>query len=746
MVQKRRRLALSCVACRRRKVKCDRTFPTCLRCQKANVTCDYVTYTSQQNTTFPTPSDESPQIEREATATSWTEDANEWHTRAKQHGNPRPPEDNAISAPPPPPPPRPPTRTLQELQERISSLETYMRAAGSRPSSSDGRHVTRRSLGDQGPTEKGVSQDQDRALLRGKSFKTQYFGPSHAANFLLQFEELSRIVKDILHRLPTLQKLKETFKRHGKEARPTIVLPDFETLVTLVPDRPSADARVQEYFETLETTYRILHAPTFFQKYKEFWASSHDASAAFLVQLLLVCACVNCVVPDGSTAFVGSSSVSRDAAIKWIEVCETWLDLQSQKHMTLDVFQVQVLLVVAKRLNCVKVKREWTVAGHLLRLAMSAGLHREPTYLTTNISVFDQEMRRRLWFTILEMEVQASLDRGMGASLGPFDWDCLAPLNIHDEDFDQDIEKMPPPRPVTTFTRTSFLCLAQQHLPLRLEILSKINSIRACLQSDDAIELDQRIRQILDALPRWTDTAGKAMASDLSELLLYEFLLLIHQPFAAQTEAPTQHFYSRMARRNAAMTTLKTYIDMRPSSALTFSNLRSDLFRASLALCHDIVVSVTPKEHTMQDRSIPVSFIEKAVDLMEDRIRHLGQGFHTYWLTCSALALVRSKMVQGKSAEEAAQETADRVAKLHDYMKNQQTILASDASGNGLEDAATNTANTLIGMSGQPASAQAVAELDPFGTIGEQFNVFSDTLFDFDMPDVWGLGDHAQFQ
>ncbi|EXJ92837.1 hypothetical protein A1O3_01391 [Capronia epimyces CBS 606.96] len=739
MGQKRRRLALSCVSCRQRKVRCDRTLPTCVRCQRGGIACDYVPYTSQQNsTTVPTPSEESPQLAREGSALSWTEYANEWHARSKQHEIARPNEDKP--SPTAAHPARPPTRTFQELQERIGSLETYVRATGSRPVSLDSRLDTKRAAGNGVATDKKAVPDHNRALLRGKAFKTQYYGPSQAASILLQFEELSRFVKDILQRIPHLQKAREIFKRQRREAQPALVLPDFQTLVSLIPDRSTADARVQEYFETLETTYRVLHAPTFFQRYKEFWTSSNDASPAFLVQLLLVCACVNCVVPDVSMAYVGPSSRDRDTATKWIDVCDLWLSMQSQKHMTLEVFQVQVLIVIAKRMNCIKLKREWTEAGHLLRRAMSIGLHREPTYLSTRISVFDQEMRRRLWFTILELEVQTCLDRGMTPSLGPFDWDCVAPLNIHDEDFDQTSEKMPPPRPITTFTRTSFLCLAQQHLPLRLEILSKINSIRACLESDSAIEIDQGLRQILDALPRWTDAAAKAMSRDLSELLLYEYLMLIHQPFAAQAEAHPRHFYPRVAYRSAAVTTLKTYVGMRPSSALSLTNLRSDSFRASLALCHDIVAEATTSDNILGDKNLSASLIEQVVGILETRIRHLGQGFYPFWLSCSALALVRSKMSPGKPAEEHAQDIANHVAKLHGEMMDNQTIPAKLA---GQEDATGSTAPTLVEATGEPTPPQVLPELDPFAPIGEHFNVFADTLFDFDMPDIWGLGGNA---
>lgn len=600
-------------------------------------------------------------------------------------------------------------------------------------------------------SDQNALQDHERCLLRGKGFKTQYFGPSHGASLLLQFEELSSFVKDILQRIPTLQKTRNLFKQQRREAEQPLILPDFDSLVSLVPEQSRADVVVQEYFGTLETTYRVLHAPTFFRQYKKFWMSAKDSSPAFVVQLLLVCASVNSAVPGGTVGFVGRSSLNRDVSLKWIGVCATWLDLQSQKHVTLEVFQIRVLLMIAQRLNCVKIKREWTVAGQLLRQAMSMGMHREPTCLSKDISVFDQEMRRRLWCTVLELEVQASLDRGMGPSLGPFDWDSLPPLNLHDEDFDESTEKMPPARPMREFTRTSFLCIAHQHLPLRMEILSRINGLRVTVESDTAIELDQKIRQILDSIPTWSNDEAKSVSQGLSELLLYDLLVLIHQPFAIRADAQAQHFYSRVARRHAALSILKTFSDMRLSRALTFTHLRSDLFRASLALCHDIVVSVGSKADLVQDRNAAVKIIEQSVDLMEERIRSLGEGFYQYWITCSALGLVRSKMPPGNAADQIAQEAADRVVRLHGYLISQQIAPVDQPTTNSMEDPAMSTANTLVGMSGQQTPAQiqgqgqTLSEIDPFMSVSDPFNVFSDTLFDFDLGDMWNLGGITQY-
>ena len=321
MGQKRRRLALSCVACRRRKVKCDRTFPTCNRCQKGNVACDYVAYTGKSDEAAPTPGSEgssNSQREREASVNSWADDANIWHARAKQHTTAQSQPEASASTTTPSFANRPPHKTLLELQERVFELETYVRAAGSRPVSSEKYLGMGHPIGPGAPQGKRAFQEHERALLRGKSFKTQYFGPSHPAGILLQYEELSCFVKTILTHLPTLEKARLAFKQTRQGPGRSLGPPHIETLASMVPDQKRTDALVQEYFATIETTYRILHMPTFFQSYKDFWKSSSNVSAPFLAQLLLICSCVNSSVEGGPTGFHGRSSASREMSVNWL--------------------------------------------------------------------------------------------------------------------------------------------------------------------------------------------------------------------------------------------------------------------------------------------------------------------------------------------------------------------------------------------------------------------------------------------
>ncbi|RMD41853.1 hypothetical protein DV735_g3294, partial [Chaetothyriales sp. CBS 134920] len=773
MGAKRRRLALSCVDCRRRKVKCGRETPSCVRCARSGHgdTCSYVQYDESSQPGLPTPTDDGTDDRRVASpCPSWSEEAEQWQ-RPGATGSKSTLNGNSLKG-------QAPVATLERLQERISELESCVKGAGSAPVLGE-RHP--------GPHQSAIPEahglrDCERSLLRGRSFKTQYFGPSHAASLLSQFEELSTFVKDIVKKTPALVKCKGRFKE-SRKTLPSVgdVNEDLglQQLVDMVPARERADAFVAEYYETYETTYRVLHTPTFTQEYKQFWVDQNSVRALFVVRLLLICASVNWAVGGETDAFVGRSSVVREQAAVWIQAAESWLGKQSHKHTTLEYFQTHVLLVIAKRNISYKIKREWMTTGTLLRLLMAAGFHREPSYLSQKISVFDQEMRRRLWHTGVELDLQASCMRGMRAAIHPDDWDCLPPLNIHDEGLDETTQIMPSSLPMTTFTRTSFLVSAASHLRLRVEMLSAINSLSSLVTLTPVMNYDALTRSALDALPRYGETASKAMhfASAASQLLLHEFLLLLHQPFATSDLSESRYFYSRCARRDSALSVLclYTWSKLPLAQRLILSNSQDANLRACLATCHDIVVaSSRPGSYAVDmthDCGLSVGYIRDSMELFGTRVRRLGQGFHSYWITSSALGLAQSRIRTDEPAEKFAEEAAKRVMKLHDEIMAVQRPgydgLAStgDMHADALQHYhGTTAAVAVIAATAAPSGAQQLdgvdgdttapsgrgggrgidadgidtgvdpsSEMDGFGP----FDPFGQSVFDFDNFDMW---------
>ena len=173
---KRRRIAFSCFACRRRKLKCDRIFPSCGRCQKGG---------HSENCTYDNEAVESSVVQSSGERSRASDlsllnghdprKAVTGHLRvapspAVDQGEERSqrlhPEDNAAR--------------LYAQEERIRQLEC--RIIGLEKAVHDVRSP-RFSQADLNPSS-GASVDEEAMIFRGKSFKTQFYGASHQTSCL----------------------------------------------------------------------------------------------------------------------------------------------------------------------------------------------------------------------------------------------------------------------------------------------------------------------------------------------------------------------------------------------------------------------------------------------------------------------------------------------------------------------------------------------------------------------------------
>ena len=76
----------------------------------------------------------------------------------------------------------------------------------------------------------------------------------------------------------------------------------------------------------------------------------------------------------------------------------------------------------------------WTLFGVAVRIAHSLTLHRESTW--SRISPFTREIRRRLWWLLIDLDVRNVEDRGSDPFILASTFNTLKPLNINDEDMD----------------------------------------------------------------------------------------------------------------------------------------------------------------------------------------------------------------------------------------------------------------------------------------------------------------------
>lgn len=91
-----------------------------------------------------------------------------------------------------------------------------------------------------------------------------------------------------------------------------------------------------------------------------------------------------------------------------------------------------------------------------MRVALHAGLHRDASKVQSNLTPFQAEMRRRTWNHLLQVELLASLQAAL-PPLGPtIDSDTLPPRNLLDSDFGPESDILPPARPMSDATPSSY--------------------------------------------------------------------------------------------------------------------------------------------------------------------------------------------------------------------------------------------------------------------------------------------------
>jgi hypothetical protein len=400
--------------------------------------------------------------------------------------------------------------------------------------------------------------------------------------------------------LPRVQRdLKALQGRWKAEKTKVLPLTSLE-LRNLLPDRETVDYLVRLYFDTFETMYRILHHPSFWKEYQMFWEGHQATKPAFVILMLLMMAAVSCLSLKEQPTYIGDSAIARERAVLWIEVSEWWLGRHSQKHIYLAIWQIRCLLILAKQVNLVKKKRTWTATGTLVREAMSAGFHRDPNLLGEKVSVFDQEMRRRLWSSMIELELQASVDRGMPSASAGVPSDSATILNVNDEDLNCEGDSLPTSKPWDEYTAGSFLHISRASFSLRVSLNSLVNDPSTSLRYDEVLNYEEMVTKEIQRLPPRAEMGETkdihkmpAMARTLLDLQLRQFLILLHAPFARQANANSRYSLSRMVCLNAAASILEQHSQLTSSGHCLLLLLRHDYFRGALIICHDMYISIS---------------------------------------------------------------------------------------------------------------------------------------------------------
>jgi len=230
------------------------------------------------------------------------------------------------------------------------------------------------------------------------------------------------------------------------------------------------------YIQNWETIWRVLHIGTFMKDCDT--VSKIIEAGTFTLppnlndwvipQILAVISTAS-RLNDSNERGSTTERISDDQISKNIRMIKAWLGgLHGKALVNFPTLQTRTLLLLTLQSNLASPSELYLESGNLVRNAMIMGLHQDPE--PWEFSLFDQEARRKLWTTIVELDLQFSLAAGLPSSVSTSTFNTRELLNVDDQDMTPEMSHYPPSKPLTTYTDALPQLALSAYLPLRLQI------------------------------------------------------------------------------------------------------------------------------------------------------------------------------------------------------------------------------------------------------------------------------------
>ncbi|KAH8587162.1 fungal-specific transcription factor domain-containing protein [Bisporella sp. PMI_857] len=401
------RYPLSCVLCHRRKIKCDRLVEGCGNCAKARTVCIYpeTKIAPKRARTRPSlQSKEHAKRERElerklkvleakvhilATATIGSQISNKSPSPAIEGGS------------------------VGELKLNVGAVRR------------DGKISVRPFTVGQVAAGDTVQSDTTGQIVSNRTITDQFW-----QNFTGEVENIEELLDGLSidnqspFNLASISQQGFLFGYHS-------------SMVNLYPLHPGsnyASRYWQLYVENIDPVTKILHVPSFEKKFND---AHKDLQRLEAGSEALMFSIYYSVISSLSVDMVQAEfKESRDNLLKKYQF---GIEQALSKAKFMKSKELAPLQALTLYLICQVHEDEdifWTMTGLTIRLAQNLRIHRDGT--TFNLSPFEVEMRRRLWWHICALDCRAAEGHGSVSSISDGMFDAKLPLNIDDTDISPD--------------------------------------------------------------------------------------------------------------------------------------------------------------------------------------------------------------------------------------------------------------------------------------------------------------------
>ena len=289
-------------------------------------------------------------------------------------------------------------------------------------------------------------------------------------------------------------------------------------------ERENCDKYIETYINLFDTVNPVLDVSRFKRDVEQYWEEPHSVNLCWLSTLLMV-------LGLGSFASMDEPSVATEFMMA-AEAC--LMQTPFMFRPTFNVLQALCLMTVAKQVcnpTCWSVDSCWSLLGTLVRLSFTYGLPQE-NYDSPEADIEtppqERDARRKLWLTILYLDIKISMCCGM------------PPLTRPDEL--SDMTKMP-----NWGAPDSLQMVLYQSLPTVLNIMSLTNA-----KKDDQISYPDVMRyngQLRELMAHASRVCTSQLQRVTVDIFLRRTLMVLHRPFALHEEGPAmfpESYYSSL--------------------------------------------------------------------------------------------------------------------------------------------------------------------------------------------------------
>jgi hypothetical protein len=256
----------------------------------------------------------------------------------------------------------------------------------------------------------------------------------------------------------------------------------------------------------------------------------------------------------------------------------------------------------------------WLLSGYVLRLALQQGYHRDPSQ-HPNISIFDAEMRRRIWTCVAQHELLFSVKVGLPKGIRYSECDSMPPRNLNEDELFEEMTELPPARPDSELTDMSYFVVKHRIMQAYGHVIEFLHIIQP-QPYDEVLRLDALLRETLDSVPHhlrfysFEETQNipphQIMESCMINAFSHKAVCLLHRKYWNDPDSIQLNNYSRERCVGSSIVLLGQQAAMhnacRPGGILSdlkwyhFAIINHDFLLAAVIICLDLMMISRQKD------------------------------------------------------------------------------------------------------------------------------------------------------